>query len=229
MLQLLIDRVATGRPMALARYCDGEYNLIHGLKVYMPQAEKIDRWAPITGRSDLGDDLMHVLLSHTEPDYWYGIAPACCCPKENEWYKSKVKGPMIQGNLYNHGDWEQAYAWLTSIPEISLIANKACSMVGLPWLIKKFFPVENELMKWYEFNRSGLFKCMVDFVKDMSGQIVLVSAGPMSAIIIHHMWSANKNNIYLDVGSCLDPIIHGRKTRDWMISDNIQREHFCKL
>jgi hypothetical protein len=47
--------------------------------------------------------------------------------------------------------------------------------------------------------------------------LFLVSAGPLSEAIIHRLYSKNPNNRYIDVGSSLDEIVHGKKTRPYMV------------
>ena len=46
--------------------------------------------------------------------------------------------------------------------------------------------------------------------------LFLISAGPLSEIIIYKLYKLNPNNIYLDVGSSIDIYVKNKETRPYM-------------
>jgi hypothetical protein len=56
----------------------------------------------------------------------------------------------------------------------------------------------------------------LDYTSQVENKTFFVSAGPVSEILIHKMYSSNPNNQYIDVGSSIDEFVHGRITRPYM-------------
>jgi hypothetical protein len=65
-----------------------------------------------------------------------------------------------------------------------------------------------------------------------SRQPILVAAGPLAPVLIHRYWTKcppAKRVAVLDVGACLDHIIHGRVTRDHHNDNSPLRYHVCSF
>lgn len=85
-------------------------------------------------------------------------------------------------------------------------------------------PVKGNCVKYWEKNREH-FRGILDVTASLNERtIFLVAAGPLSNIIIFHMWNVNRNNIYLDIGSALDPVIFDRASRGYHKAEHPDRK-----
>lgn len=89
--------------------------------------------------------------------------------------------------------------------------------------IKEVVPIKGNCVTYWEKNRE-YFKALLDLKASLNdNEIFLVAAGPLTNIIIYEMWCINCNNIYLDIGSTLDPIIFKRLSRNYHKPDHPDR------
>ena len=91
-------------------------------------------------------------------------------------------------------------------------SNKNSKIDNLPFKIEKFYPVG--FNAWVE-NYS-----LIEEIKNqqLSGKLFLFCCGPFGNILSHQLYSNNKNNIYLDIGSTLNP---------WLQSEGFKRDYYC--
>ena len=100
---------------------------------------------------------------------------------------------------------------------IILITNPKATLKDLKQLVdvKELIPIKGNCVTYWEKHRGylkGLFDLKASLIEN---SLFLVAAGPLSNIIIYEMWNINRNNIYLDIGSTLDPLIFHRQSRDY--------------
>ncbi len=89
--------------------------------------------------------------------------------------------------------------------------------------IKDLIPVKGNCVKYWVKNKE-YFKAVLDLGASLNEKVIfLIAAGPLSGIIIFHMWNVNRNNIYLDIGSALDPIMFNRASRNYHKVDHPDR------
>ncbi|WP_086245085.1 glycosyltransferase family 2 protein [Campylobacter devanensis] len=68
--------------------------------------------------------------------------------------------------------------------------------------------------------------------KDFGNQnniLYVVSAGPMSEVIIAKLYENNKNNCYIDFGSSIDSFIHQKLTRTYMNENSNYAKQNCYM
>jgi hypothetical protein len=93
-----------------------------------------------------------------------------------------------------------------------LIANINSKINNLPFKVEKFYPVGfNAWVENYD---------LIEEIKneELSGKLFLFCCGPFGNILAHQLYSNNKNNIYLDIGSTLNP---------WLQSEGFKRDYYC--
>jgi hypothetical protein len=71
------------------------------------------------------------------------------------------------------------------------------------------------LVNTWDKDADGTIQDVLDFTRDLSGQLVLFSAGPVAKVLVAKAWAANPKNIYLDVGAALDMWTKGKTTRHY--------------
>ena len=210
------DMMIKEEPFALARYADGECAVINGKSV----SNSTDRWGSPNSLTVLGVDLKETLY-HTENNYHYGISCQCCDPVNKAFLLSLIRQDMkniTYSNLFVNSNY---HLWIDFIKNINrhviLIANNEGARRQLPYpMVDKYFAIPDNCIDFYEKHRDVFIERLVDGFKDIKGQLVLISAGPLAEIIVHHLYINNPSNTYVDVGSAIAEIIHGRATRPYM-------------
>jgi len=92
-----------------------------------------------------------------------------------------------------------------------LIANKSSKIQNLPFSLKKFYPVDNTaFIKNYN---------LIETIKseNITDSLFLFCCGPFGNILAHQLFLHNQNNIYLDIGSTLNP---------WLQSEGFKRGYY---
>ena len=60
-----------------------------------------------------------------------------------------------------------------------------------------------------------------------AGQLFLLAVGPMANALVLAGWEANPLNLYVDVGSALDEVLKGERTRPYMDPASGYARHRC--
>ncbi len=99
--------------------------------------------------------------------------------------------------------------------EVVLIANSIGKDKEYPFTIKDSFWVEDDWVNWYSNNRDSINKETQELATKHKDSLFLISAGPLANILVHKLYEANPENIYIDSGSTLDPWIKREMTRPY--------------
>lgn len=214
--------INTKVPMAYTRYADGEIALMQGRKVdQSSQACRIDKWSCMEdGITLLGHDLKETLY-HTEPAWYYAISCKCCDPIGQQWLLNEIKQPddhITYSNLWINDNYKRFVESSGEITEpVYVIANIEGGNGLYPWNIVDFYPIEDNCVQFWQKNKSKIIEDMTSAAKRYNETLYLISAGPLSEVLIHHLWLANPTNRYIDIGSAMDEFVHLKKTRPFMI------------
>lgn len=220
-----IETIRERIPFALLRYGDGEV-------IVMEESMPIDQVA--NGRHGIifnpGTDIDKMLsaelfasLNYTSPNYYVGV------PDSRKWRERLFKFMMVDNSL------------LTS-NEIFMCGENLGKGIGQIVFLKEFLKLleSNEYVFQWICNekvgdlslrtidrlwtlkdngwKSQYKDIMVDLLKyvlNVENEIFLFSAAMFSEILIHHCWSVNPNNTYIDIGSVFDPIVFEQPTRSY--------------
>ena len=90
--------------------------------------------------------------------------------------------------------------------EIIYVVNELADTERLPFKIKKKFLVGSNCM----INNYDTAKKVKDYIKenDINNHIILCSAASLSNYVIYECFKDNPNNTFLDIGSCLNPLLN---------------------
>lgn len=194
---------------ALPRYADGEYAVIQNHKI-----TGIDGWSITSNDTQLSYEMKQT-LSHTESNYYYGISCPCCdLPTHMALYGllQPNKDRITFSNIFVNANWKGAFDLFMSLDKTLICSEKTT----LPQ--DKYIPISSNVIVDYRLNRLKLLEKFKSIAVNNSNKLFCIAAGPLSEIIIHWMYSENPDNQYVDIGSCLDPYIHGNPTRSYQLS-----------
>ncbi len=207
-------------PWALIRFADGERSIIQGNRV-----EGADGW-----RSDSVDRGFHAALSGSLflPDppadfgFHLGISCPCCSESDAGFYRRHGAIACIGSNrvtfsnVFTNSNHDRFLEKIRDLKPIivgsfpSASVRVAANLVNDPdWEAK----IDRIVYKLCD--------------PDLRGPI-FVAAGPAANIIIHRYWQTAKNRqVIVDIGSALDPYLHGRATRGYHDPNHPNRKKVC--
>lgn len=228
----IIELIDKSDSFVFSRYGDGEVMLINGEDVSTnTQAYSIDKWSS-KGKTKLGTKLDDSLY-HTEDNWIYGIPCQCCNDRCKHVLLSKLKTDIkniTYANLWVNSNYELFKYWVSKlIDEVVVIGNYKGVNNKYPFNVKQYIPIPDDCVNYYEQNDKEFESKLIKDVEGVEKTLFLISAGPLTEVIIEILWKNNKNNKYIDVGSSLDEFIHSKVTRPYMVKGNQYSIKKCKF
>jgi hypothetical protein len=206
-LLILFDLLKNKTPFSFSKYADGEYAIL--INKHMTNC---DNW---TFNPIIDGVYQKELLNSfqfNEDGYYVGISCPCCVSQADvDWMRKNVgvdKEHLTWANIFVNGNYNNFKKYF--IPEFSnhdviLLANQNATIQNLPFKIEEFIPIGKTAWKENFSLVEELPK------KEYKNKLFLFCAGPLGNMLAAKMWKYNKNNIYMDIGSTLNP---------WLVGNN---------
>ena len=202
-LNLLMDN----KPFSFSKYADGEYAILINKKI-----TNCDNWTFLPERDSKYRMELLDSFKFNEDGYYVGISCPCCVSKDDvKWMRENVgvdDDHLTWANIFVNGNYIKFKNQF--IPEftkhaIILVANEKATVNKLPFKVEKHIKITGTAWR-------DNFNLVNELPKeDYKNKLFLFSAGPLGNMLAAKMWKFNKNNIYLDVGSTLNP---------WLVGNN---------
>ena len=159
------------------------------------------------------DKLMECYL-HNQEHFYKGICTGTdphVGDKNFEWMIKEHGGDhdnLTFSNLLINGNYIRFIEEMVPLfvdRDIIYVANENANISKLPFDVKKHFSVGSNCM----INDYDLAKEIKEYIdqNDLKDYIVLCSAASLSNVITYECYKDNPNNTYLDIGSCLNPLL----------------------
>ena len=209
-------------PFAFVRYADGEHAVlerqpIQGHDWHMSPEYKI-------ASEDINES-----LNYRHNRYFYGVSCYCCDPPKAEYFKNKLVDcweRVTYSNLFANANYIKTLEWLGKIDKpICVLGNLNMVSKKLPFKGSSVFYPSNIVQLYNSGYKEDIIAASITGTK-IKDNVVLVALGPLSEILIHKMWLENPSNYYIDIGSVIDPFIHGL-TRDYHRKDSPFSKKVC--
>lgn len=200
-----------GAPFSFSKYADGEWAIMNNHYLNNNEFE-ISHKTPVF--------LKHKLIESfrfKDPNYHVGISCPCC--QGEEAYKMNIfsgqdEEHLTFANIFvnsNYSIYKETFLKEYEKYDIHLIANKNSKIDNLPFKVEKFYPIGfNAWVNDYD---------LIENIKqqNLSNKLFLFCAGPFGNLLAHQLHESNKQNIYLDIGSTLNP---------WLQSEGFKRDYY---
>lgn len=215
----------SGLPIAMGRFGDGEYAILRN----MAHVAKSDRWRWDGQPHELQQSLHRSLVAGCElSNYYVGISAANHHPRAHDWYKHQLE---INGVPMNR----------VTFASLFIFANYERFLAAVGKL-DRFVTVGGSKKCDFQTPRSPLDKSWTLAIQCLAVELrnidytdaILVSAGPWASVLVHEYWRItdrcrNRRNTIIDVGSAVDEMIRGRRTRKYHDEANRQRHWVPKF
>jgi len=175
---------------------------------------------------------------YDDRNFYKGISCRCCVGKDNFiWqlrtiYNNKEKVQNAALAEYSNLTWSNLFlnnnykyyieniVPLFSQFDVYLIVNEMADITTLPFYsnIKQDFRVGSNCI----INNLDLAQQLPQYIQDnnIKNSLFLFSASSLSNVVTYECYKTNKNNIYLDIGTTLNPYMKGmegwRYSRDYL-------------
>ena len=206
-LFIILDLLKSKKPFSFSKYADGEYAILINQRI-----TNCDNWTFIPEEHQIYQKELLDSFRFNEEGYYVGISCPCCVPMMHvNWMRKNVgvdENHLTWANIFVNGNYENFKKYF--IPEfknhkVILVANENAKINTLPFNIEEHIKVTGTA--WIDnFNLVEELSNRND-----SNKLYLFCAGPLGNMLAAKMWKHNKNNIYLDIGSTLNP---------WLVGNN---------
>lgn len=218
--------------LALSRFADGEANILKNNTI-----GNKDGWLYKTDKNLIFRADLRKSLQCTDPGFIYGLSCTCCDEENHRYLLANIRTKrenLTFSNIWVNSNFplfhEHFFKTLIEAKkDIVICTNKKARIEELERLIpiKDFIPIPGNCVQYWEKNRD-----FIRAVLDLKGsthtnRIYLFAVGPLSEILIHELWLVNPNNIMLDIGSTLDPLLFRRKSRVYHHDNNPFSNRTC--
>lgn len=219
------NKIEKGENFAFMRNADGERAIMQGRAVSAQEGN----WSSPDYISKLGKDL-HQSLMLENNNVYYAISCPCCDPEAYYWYSSRIPNKnRTFANLWINKNYPEFIKRFDKLKrDAVLIANYRAKGHKFGNLnILAHYEINDDCISFWENEAPK----MLDRIKEEFGSkndiLYVVSAGPMSGVIIAELYKNNPNNCYVDFGSAVDKYYRENITRPYMIKGNVYAERNC--
>ena len=219
-------KIANNENISILRYGDGERAIMTGKSVIAQEG-----WRSPNYIGKLGNDLLKTLTLKGK-NLYHGISCPCCDRAAFFWYKTRIHNQNITfANLFintNYIKFRQEFEKITR--KVIFIGNKNAEgkRIGNLNIIKSYYVPDDCFDFWDKEGESLLENIKKDY-GNLNNLLYVISAGPLSEVIIAELYKNNPNNSYIDFGSALDEYIHGIKTRPYMFKNTKFAQSDCTM
>ena len=244
---LFLQKMKDGENFAFTRFSDGELFILKnetvvlapgyfvtgnriGPNIYTKEEQK--EFIP-EKHSFYRDKLLEAFL-YEKKNYYKGICPIADVGKEDFEYQIELLGDHDHDQITyasalinrNYRRFVEEMVPLFNDREIIYVVNEMADLSGLPFKVKKDFRIgSNCMVDSYDTAEQVKEYIAQNNIKD---HIILCSAASLSNFVIHECFKENDNNTFLDIGSCLNPMLNlegwkftrGYLTHYWLKSDS---------
>lgn len=215
-----LEKIKSLDSLAISRCADGEAGVLKNITIGNKDGWRYKKDKNLVFRSDLRRS-----LCCTDANFIYGISSRNVDEKNFLFLRRFVKQDLEYltfSDIWVNANYELFNEMFLSTirktgREVVFVTNPKAKLDRLKQEIRivDFVPIKGNCITYWEKDRDflrGLFDLKAS---ETDGRIFLIAAGPLTNILIYEMWQVNRNNIYLDIGSTLDPLIFTRKSRNY--------------
>lgn len=216
-LQEIMAMTDSGQPFGFVRLGDGERALLDGQS--MTICKPCEQWS--SPHAEMRACLQRILRYKPCPrapaSLYVGISCPCCDPESHEFYLKEAgchSECLTFANLFANGNYDIALPWLRDLMARSFVISSAWGSdmrIAMNWSAGDLGHQCDEAISRLEAVRRP----------------ILVAAGPLGKAIILRYVSSILRAPILDVGSALDPILHGQATRKYHDPTHPNRKKIC--
>ncbi|MFW6242825.1 MAG: hypothetical protein ACOC2W_01565 [bacterium] len=203
----IFNLLKSKKRFSFSKYADGEYAILRNKKI-----TNCDNWTFDPNKHQkYRNELLNSFKFHDD-EYYVGISCPCCVPQEHvNWMRDNVSvndNHLTWANIFvnnNYNDFKKYFIPEFNNHDVVLVATEKGDATKLPFGIEEHIKITGTA--WLDN-----FNLIEELPKrNDRDKLYLFSAGPLGNMLAAKMWEQNKNNIYMDIGSTINP---------WLVGNN---------
>jgi hypothetical protein len=157
---------------------------------------------------------------HRQSNYYKGISCSCCVGKEAFDWQIDLHGgddeSLSWANLWVNGNYPQFVFQTLPIfysKNVVMVCNENANLNKLPFIVKDFRVGYNAMINDY-----GKIEDIKSWIRDnnIKNHLFLFSASTFSNLAIYELFKEFPENSYVDIGTCLTPMMDMPIERDYL-------------
>lgn len=220
------DKIYNKENFTFLRYGGGERLIMSNLHVVGE-----DNWE-IVSNERFAKYLLQTLEINDER-VWYGISCPCCDKISYLFYQTHITSKNISfANLFVNINYKRFKQYFENIQEDAiLIANYKAKDKKIGNLnILKHYELQDDCNSFFDNGLNDFINNIKDDFGNKNNILYVVSAGPLSEIIIYELFKHNPNNRYIDFGSSIDFYFkESIELRPYTTQNNIYAQRNCYM
>lgn len=193
------------KKFSFSKYADGEYAILRNQKI-----TNCDGWTFDPDKDMRYRQALLESFGFSDDEYYVGISCPCCVPRGHvDWMRGNVgvdDDHLTWANLFVNGNYDLFK--IHFLPEfenhdIILVASVRGNPANLPFKIEEHYGIFKAAWK----ENYDLINILIN--QNYKDKLFLFCAGPLGNMLAHRLWAVNKDNIYIDIGSTLNPWLVG--------------------
>lgn len=213
-IQILFNKLKSGDKFSFSKFADGEYSILKGKSIANGEFEFN---ASSEDEIEAREKLVKSFLAKDE-GYYIGISCPCCAGQDAydmRLLAGRKDEDITFANIFVNSNYK--FYVDNFIPEyknhkVLVVANQNSKWSNLPFNYAQYMSV----------GYSAYINCvpytdLMNKIVESGDWLVLLACGPLGNILAYEGWTANKNNVYLDIGSTLNP---------WLQSEGFKRHYY---
>ena len=227
------EMIRNNEHFAFARYSDGELYILQNKELVLDQG-LIQIGEQKQGGYYQPADFKHFdpkehgfhqqklieAYQHRQPNYYKGISCSCCVGKENFDWQIDLHGgddeSLTWANLWVNGNYPAFVMHTLPIfysKDVVMVCNENADLSKLPFVVKDFRVGYNAMVNDY-----GKIEDIKNWIKEnnITNHLFLFSASTFSNLAIYELFKEFPNNSYVDIGTCLTPMMNMPTERGYL-------------
>jgi hypothetical protein len=200
-IEFIFTKLKKKDKFSFSKYADGEFAILANQKI-----TNCDNWTFDPNKHPHVRKELINSFRFKDPEYYVGISCKCCQPEIHvNWMREQSEqSNLTWANIFVNSNYP--YFIDNFIPEFSnhkviLFANQDATIEKLPFDLHASVPITSEAF-------IDNFNIIKDFpIETYNDYLFLFCAGPLGNMLAAKFWEKNKTNIYLDIGSTLNPYL----------------------
>lgn len=241
------NKLLTKENFAFARYSDGEMFILQNKELKLDdgiiQIGNQVQWGPYKR-----DDFKHFnpaehgfyqkklveAFKHRQENYYKGISCSCCVGKESFNWQIQLHGgddeSLTWANLWVNGNYPLFIQYVLPAfynRECVFVGNQNATISNFPFFVKDFRVGYNAMIN--DYHKIDEMKNWIS-ENNIENHLFLFSASTFSNLAIYELFKEFPNNSYVDIGTCIAPMINMPTQRSYLqafwnyaTSDDLQK------
>lgn len=223
----MLEKIKNNENFAFTRFSDGELFIMQNKTVILAENHYVtgdirgpNRYTKeeqkefIPERDQFYREKLIECFKHTQKNYLKGICTGTDphVGRANFDYMIELHGGehenLTFSNLLINANYQRFIEEMVPLltqREVIYVVNKMADVSRLPFKVKKTFEIGSNCM----INDYGVSELVSQYIEknNIHDNIVLCSAASLSNYVIYENFKYNSNNTFIDIGSCLNPLI----------------------